>query len=171
MNKIFIYTLINQEITIYPEYADWYSFYLNFIFPRLNYDQICDEYQRARFINTAVIRNGKNWEFIHNLIIYGTINELACQAMILTTDILHVSEIKEDRVCNFTGTLLFETLDIIARHTKSLAFEDIYQQLSLLINKNYWKTIYPKRKFNKTNFCQLISMPLRTFQHQSKPNA
>lgn len=169
--QISIQVLVNQENTIHSDYADWYNFYLEFIIPKLSYEQIEAEYQRARFINTGVIKNGRQWQFMHNLLIFAVVNDLAYQNMIAQNDSLQIAEIKANEQTNFMGTLIFETLDIVSRHYKVLPLKEIYKQLLILNNVIYWKTIYPKQKFNETNFCRFIHISMRTYQTLSKENA
>ena len=169
MQNILLSYLSKQDMDVHPDVLDWKDFYLNYLVCNLNSEQIKTEYLRAKSINTVVLKDKKSYQFTHNLILNNVLTELTYQSMIKGEDNLKIIEVKDIAAFNFLSNVIFETLDIICRNSKSFEnLNEINDALDLLIHPLAWKKIYPNAKFTKTCFYNLINVKMRTAQHRQQ---
>lgn len=169
MQKILISSFLLQDISISYKLNDWKDFYNNFILPKLSKEQLNDEYLHAKTINTALKTYENGYQFVHNLTLNVLLSDVSNYSFIHQDDSIKIVSLTACEELDFSANLIFETLDMICRNSKSFDnLSDIYDELELLISPLAWKEIYPNSKFTKTCFYNLINVKMRTAQNRQQ---
>lgn len=106
----------------------------------------------------------KTGYFLNNFVLLWTI---ASQLPVSKVDVtpLPIFEVKQETISH--DFLLFETLDVIARHARQLDCYELYKKLRPLINAEQCHTLFNQSKLTQKLFYSLIDVPLSTV-HRKK---